>query len=79
MDHAGSIPGQVFGSVWDALEDSPAEGGNMRIQSALRRRAMHRGWTRRGNRSPRSRPNSTGCAPGHPAGWAIWSTRTPWS
>jgi predicted XRE-type DNA-binding protein len=31
----GGIPGQVFASVWDALEDSPAEAANMRLRSAL--------------------------------------------
>ncbi len=29
------IPGQVFASVWDALEDSPAAAVNMRLRSAL--------------------------------------------
>ena len=29
------IPGQVFASVWDALEDSPAEAANMRLRSEL--------------------------------------------
>ncbi len=29
------IPGQVFASVWDALEDSPAAAANMRLRSAL--------------------------------------------
>jgi predicted XRE-type DNA-binding protein len=29
------IPGQVFASVWDALEDSPAEAANMRLRSDL--------------------------------------------
>jgi predicted XRE-type DNA-binding protein len=27
--------GQVFASVWDALEDSPAEAANMRLRSEL--------------------------------------------
>ena len=31
----GGIPGQVFASVWDALEDSPAEAANMRLRSKL--------------------------------------------
>ena len=35
MTDADSIPGQVFASVWDALEDSPAEAANMRLRSAL--------------------------------------------
>jgi len=29
------ILGQVFASVWDALEDSPAEAANMRLRSEL--------------------------------------------
>ena len=29
------IPGQVFTTVWDALEDSPAEAANMRLRSEL--------------------------------------------
>lgn len=29
------IPGQVFASVWDALENSPAEAANMRMRSEL--------------------------------------------
>ncbi len=35
MTDADSIPVQVFASVWDALEDSPAEAANMRLRSAL--------------------------------------------
>ena len=35
MTDAASIPGQVFASVWDDLEDSPAEAANMRLRSAL--------------------------------------------
>ena len=35
MTEADSIPGQVFASVWDALEDSPAEAANMRLRSEL--------------------------------------------
>ncbi len=35
MTEAGGIPGQVFASVWDALEDSPAEAANMRLRSDL--------------------------------------------
>lgn len=31
----GDISGQVFASVWDALEDSPAEAANMRLRSEL--------------------------------------------
>lgn len=30
MNEADGIPGQVFASVWDALEDGPAEAANMR-------------------------------------------------
>jgi predicted XRE-type DNA-binding protein len=35
MTESGDIPGQVFASVWDALEDSPAEAANMRLRSEL--------------------------------------------
>jgi predicted XRE-type DNA-binding protein len=35
MTATGEIPGQVFASVWDALEDSPAEAVNMRLRSEL--------------------------------------------
>ena len=35
MMEAEGIPGQVFASVWDALEDSPAEAANMRLRSEL--------------------------------------------
>ena len=28
-------PGQIFDSVWEALEDSPAEAANMRLRSDL--------------------------------------------
>lgn len=35
MTEADGIPGQVFASVWDALEDSPAEAANMRLRSEL--------------------------------------------
>jgi predicted XRE-type DNA-binding protein len=35
MIEAEGIPGQVFASVWDALEDSPAEAANMRLRSEL--------------------------------------------
>ena len=35
MTKTGGIPGQVFTSVWDALEDSPAEAANMRLRSEL--------------------------------------------
>ncbi len=31
----GGIPGQVFASVWDAIEDSPAEAANLRLRSEL--------------------------------------------
>lgn len=33
---------QVFDSVWDALEDSPAERANMKLRSAMMREV--RGW-----------------------------------
>lgn len=32
---ADGIPGEVFASVWDALEDSPAAAANMRVHSEL--------------------------------------------
>ena len=35
MTETDGIPGQVFASVWDALEDSPAEAANMRLRSEL--------------------------------------------
>lgn len=35
MTGTDGIPGQVFASVWDALEDSPAEAANMRLRSEL--------------------------------------------
>ncbi|MHB8284394.1 MAG: helix-turn-helix domain-containing protein [Caulobacteraceae bacterium] len=35
MTKTDDIPGQVFASVWDALEDSPAEAANMRLRSEL--------------------------------------------
>jgi len=35
MTETEGIPGQVFASVWDALEDSPAEAANMRLRSEL--------------------------------------------
>lgn len=35
MTEIDGIPGQVFASVWDALEDSPAEAANMRLRSEL--------------------------------------------
>jgi predicted XRE-type DNA-binding protein len=35
MTEADNIPGQVFGSVWDALENTPAEAANMRLGSEL--------------------------------------------
>jgi predicted XRE-type DNA-binding protein len=35
MTETDGIPGQVFASVWDALEDSPAAAANMRIRSEL--------------------------------------------
>jgi predicted XRE-type DNA-binding protein len=35
MTETGGIPGQVFASVWDALEDSPGEAANMRLRSEL--------------------------------------------
>ena len=35
MTETSGIPGQVFASVWEALEDSPAEAANMRLRSEL--------------------------------------------
>ena len=35
MTNTTDIPGQVYASVWDALEDSPAEAANMRLRSEL--------------------------------------------
>ncbi len=35
MTEADGIPGQVFASVWDALEDSPSEAAIMRLRSEL--------------------------------------------
>lgn len=35
MTEMDGIPGQAFASVWDALEDSPAEAANMRLRSEL--------------------------------------------
>lgn len=35
MTETNGIPNQVFASVWDALEDSPAEAANMRMRSEL--------------------------------------------
>lgn len=32
---ADDTPGEVFASVWDALEDSPAAAVNMRVRSGL--------------------------------------------
>jgi predicted XRE-type DNA-binding protein len=35
MTEKDSIPGAVFASVWDAIEDSPAVAANMRLRSEL--------------------------------------------
>ena len=35
MTDAEGIQGQVFASVWEALEDSPGEAANMRLRSEL--------------------------------------------
>ena len=35
MKEASGLPGHVFASVWDALENSPAEAVNMRVRSEL--------------------------------------------
>ena len=35
MKPAAETPGQVFQSVWDAIEDSPAEAANVRLRSEL--------------------------------------------
>ena len=43
MTGADDIPGQVFASVWDALEDSLAEARNMRLRSAADNRTQTSG------------------------------------
>ena len=35
MTETNDIPDQVFASVWDALEDTPAKAANMRLRSEL--------------------------------------------
>jgi predicted XRE-type DNA-binding protein len=35
MTGQDAIPGQMFESVWDALEDTPEEASNMRLRSEL--------------------------------------------
>ena len=35
MTEASGIPGQVFASVWDALEESPTRAANMRLRSEV--------------------------------------------
>lgn len=35
MTELNGIPGQVFASVWDALEDNPSEAAKMRLRSEL--------------------------------------------
>ena len=35
MTETSGAPSQVFASVWDALEDSPAEAANMRLRSEV--------------------------------------------
>lgn len=35
MSETDGIPGHVFASVWDALEDSPAKAASMRLRSEL--------------------------------------------
>ena len=35
MNRKPRIAGQAFASVWDALEDTPAEAANMRLRSEL--------------------------------------------
>jgi predicted XRE-type DNA-binding protein len=35
MTDTADSPGETFASVWDALEDSPAEAANMRLRSEL--------------------------------------------
>lgn len=48
-DQEANGPGQRFGNVWDAIEDTPAEAANMRMRSelmiALKARIEARGWT----------------------------------
>jgi predicted XRE-type DNA-binding protein len=42
-------PGPAYASVWDAIEDTPAEAANMRMRSelmmALKARIEAQGWT----------------------------------
>jgi predicted XRE-type DNA-binding protein len=42
-------PGPAYASVWDAIEDTPAEAANMRVRSelmiALKMRIADQGWT----------------------------------
>ncbi len=42
---------EIYGSVWDAIEDTPQEAENMRLRSnlliALSRRIETEGWTRK--------------------------------
>lgn len=49
MGKSKGVPGQVFASVWDALEDSPSEAINMRLRSdlmiAIREAVMDWGMT----------------------------------
>ena len=49
QDQQADGPGERFESVWDAIEDTPAEAANMRMRSelmiALRARIEARGWT----------------------------------
>jgi len=46
MTGTDETSGEVFASVWDALEDSPAEAANMRLRSELMIAIKHAvdGW-----------------------------------
>ncbi len=48
---AGIMNDAVFASVWDAIEDTPAEAANMRLRAdlmqAIQRTIRDRGWSRK--------------------------------
>ncbi|WP_284947194.1 helix-turn-helix domain-containing protein [Acidisoma cladoniae] len=41
MTQSKTITGEVFASVWDALEDTPAEAAHMRLRSELMTAIRH--------------------------------------
>ena len=49
MTQENDGPGPAYASVWDAIEDTPAEAANMRVRSelmiALKTRIEAKGWT----------------------------------